>query len=483
MSWGPRVQMAREMVRQHGFVGAAQRAWARVRRHAGSHSATPYERWIQAYERVGHEPVPFVVVRPGEPVPTDASRLLFLREGEVAHQSLGAWLGGAPAASVLYGDVDVMTEGRRHSPWLKPAWSPDMMTSCDLLGAVIVDQPTWNRCRTAGVRPGTREGNAWLASHADIEHVPRVFVHRTDGRDPFAVAESGALAPPVAAPASISVIVPTRDRIDLLKPCVEAILPTLRDGDELIIVDTGSGGEAVAWLERAAADARVTVCLLDEPFNYSAANNLGARSATGDVLTFLNNDTETIDHGWRDRAVHWAKNPSIGCVGAQLVYPDGRIQHGGMAIGLGVGVGHMFAGHPPGPSVMGPSHWTRNVLAVTGAFLSIRRSLFEELGGFDERFTVSYSDAALCLAAVEAGFRNVVDPAIRFIHKERQTRGRHTPSKDDRLGREVIGPWLDSGDPYWPPGLSGLSTWPSLRRPNESSARARFESFSSSRAD
>ncbi len=157
------------------------------------------------------------------------------------------------------------------------------------------------------------------------------------------------------------------------------------------------------------------------------------RAARGDLLLFLNNDTEVIQPDWLDELVRWAELPHIGIVGAKLLYPDRTIQHAGVVFGLGL-VGHIFARAAEGASgVFGSSECYRNYLAVTGACQMMRRDVFQRLGGFDERFRLTFSDVVLCMEAWKAGYRVVYTPHARLVHHESYTRKRDDSAEDMEL--------------------------------------------------
>ncbi len=158
-------------------------------------------------------------------------------------------------------------------------------------------------------------------------------------------------------------------------------------------------------------------------FDFAAMNNLGAKSAKGEVILFLNDDVLPLDPGWLDAMVAQAQRPEAGVVGALLLYPDGSIQHAGIALGLMGYTGH------PGRGTLDGGFWpwalaTRSVSAVTGACLAIRRELFEKLRGFDSRFPVNFNDVDLCLRAREAGYEVILEAAARLSHDESRPRAR-----------------------------------------------------------
>jgi GT2 family glycosyltransferase len=249
-----------------------------------------------------------------------------------------------------------------------------------------------------------------------------------------------------------SVIVPFRDRSELTQVAVESVLElTEYRNFEVLLVDNGSEERGTArMLERLSADERVRVLRLDEPFNWSRINNQAAEHATGDVLVFLNNDTRLLSSDWLDRLVERASQPDVGAVGGMLLFPDGRIQHAGVVIGLLGLAGHAYAGlhlhEVPHPD----SRVTRPWSAVTGACLAVARDRFERLGGFDESFIVTGSDVDFGLRATKAGLVNVVDPDVQLFHYEKQSRAAITTSHVDvRRSLLEYRPFLVDGDPYW----------------------------------
>ena len=190
--------------------------------------------------------------------------------------------------------------------------------------------------------------------------------------------------------------------------------------------------------------------------------------AKGDLLLFLNNDTEVMTPDWLDELAMWAARPEVGLVGAKLLFPNGRIQHAGVVLGLTGFAGHLFAGAVEGQeSCFGWAEWYRNFLSVTAACLLMRRDVFERLGGFDEEFTLCGSDVALGLRAHELGYRVVYNPFARMRHHESATHRGAIPSPDFKISLQRYRPWLERGDPYFNANLSYWQTVPALRQPDE----------------
>ncbi|MDX9839273.1 MAG: glycosyltransferase, partial [Azoarcus sp.] len=177
----------------------------------------------------------------------------------------------------------------------------------------------------------------------------------------------------------------------------------------------------------------------DGEFNFSRINNDGARFARGELLCLMNNDIEILTPDWLEEMVSFSLRQDIGCVGARLWYPDGRLQHGGVIIGLGGVAGHSHKYIPRGH----PGYFYRAVLhqslsAVTAACLLIRREVFDKVGGLDESLAVAFNDVDFCLRVREAGYRNVWTPYVEMNHHESASRGyEDNPAKQARFAREV----------------------------------------------
>ncbi|WP_019559141.1 glycosyltransferase [Caldimonas manganoxidans] len=221
----------------------------------------------------------------------------------------------------------------------------------------------------------------------------------------------------------VSIIIPTRDQLALLRRCVESLLEKTRyQNYELLIVDNQSATEeARQWLEGVASfgEDRIRVLRYDHPFNFSAMNNLAVEHARGEYLVLLNNDTAIIDPHWLDALLNHAQRPEVGAVGAKLLYPDGTIQHAGVVLGLRGPAEHPFAGEAlDSPGTMQRLRVDQNYSAVTAACLMIRKSVYQEVGGMDEvDFKVSYNDVDLCLKVASAGYLNVWTPHALVMHE------------------------------------------------------------------
>jgi GT2 family glycosyltransferase len=265
----------------------------------------------------------------------------------------------------------------------------------------------------------------------------------------------------------VSLIMPTRDRADLLEFSVGSIL-SLTDYTqfELLIIDNGSVEVSTHdLLDEYCLDSRVRVLNYPAEFNYSAINNFAVSQSMGDIIGLLNNDIEVISGDWLQEMVSWAALPYIGCVGAKLYYPDGRLQHGGVIIGIGdngiaahshkyfskddVGYGARLAIVP-------------NISAVTGACLLVKKDIYNTVGGLDERLMVAFNEVDFCLKVSELGYRNIMNPFAELIHHESASRGADdTPEKLKRFGREIDlmkTKWENKLriDPYYSPHLTKI---------------------------
>ncbi len=189
------------------------------------------------------------------------------------------------------------------------------------------------------------------------------------------------------------------------------------------------------------------------PFNFAAMNNRGVEAASGEIIVLLNDDIEPVSAAWLSELIAHAQRPEIGVAGARLLYPNGTIQHAGIAVGIMDGAGHPTRGGFD--AAQWPwSRYTRNVSAVTGACMAVRRSVWEELGGFDSAFPVNYNDVDFCLQARRAGYRVTYEPAAVLRHHESATRPRGTTFEERELFYERWGGMVDEGDPFYNPNLT-----------------------------
>jgi O-antigen biosynthesis protein len=247
----------------------------------------------------------------------------------------------------------------------------------------------------------------------------------------------------------VSIIIPTRDRVDHLRGCVESVLErSTYTNFELLAVDNQSADpETLGYL--AAFPGRVL--RYPHPFNYSRLMNLAASHAAGDLLVFLNNDTKVRTPDWLESLAEHAQRPEVGIVAPRLLYPNGHPQHEGTIVGYKGG----HAGNVDHRGFWGMGDIVRNCSAVTGACLMTRPSVFWELGGLDERLRVAFNDVDLCLRARQAGYDVVYTPYAELFHVEGGTRGIHAHVDDDD---EFEAHWVTHKclDPFYNPNFERL---------------------------
>jgi GT2 family glycosyltransferase len=238
----------------------------------------------------------------------------------------------------------------------------------------------------------------------------------------------------------VSVIVPTRDRADLMRMCADGVLHrTDYPNIELLVIDNDSAQpDAVALLADLASDLRVRVLAAPGPFNWSALNNAGVEAARGEVVVLLNNDIDVIDPGWLREIASQAMRYEVGVVGAKLLYPDGGIQHAGVALGPAGRATHVWR-HSPGdaPGYLDTLAVVRQVTAMTGACLALRRAVYLAAGGCAEELSVTWNDVDLCLRVRALGLRAIWTPHARLLHLEQASRGTdEIPERQERYRRE-----------------------------------------------
>lgn len=413
----------------------------------------------------------------------------------------------APEAMVFYSDEDKLDEkGRRHDPHFKSGWNPDLLLSQNYLSHLGVYSTSLVR-QSGGFRAGyegSQDHDLALRvtrdlSASQIVHIPRVLYHWRAGEGSTAL-NSGAkdytsqaglkavrdyvaqaslpasvtlgslpntyrVTWPVRGRPLVSLIVPTRDGVDILKPCVEALLErTSYTHFELLILDNESTcKKTLSFMQEVSQrDSRVRVLQWNHPFNYSAINNFGVSESRGDIIGLINNDIEPINADWLDEMVGQVQREEIGCVGAKLYYPNNTVQHAGVILGIGGVAGHAHKYfHRTEAGYFSRLMLTQNLSAVTAACLLVRREVFEAVGGLnEERLAVAFNDVDFCLKVREAGYRNLWTPYAELYHHESVSRGQDdNPEKQARAQREVsymLDNWGDqlTTDPYYNPNLT-----------------------------
>ncbi|MFP5375226.1 MAG: glycosyltransferase family 2 protein, partial [Acidimicrobiia bacterium] len=255
----------------------------------------------------------------------------------------------------------------------------------------------------------------------------------------------------VAGCPAVTVVVPTRDRVDLLRRCVESVLErsTYRHLDLLVVDNQTADAETLAYL--GALPGRVV--RYPHRFNYARMMNLACAEAAGDFVVLLNNDTEVVTPDWVEALLEHAQRPGVGIAGARLRYPSGAVQHEGIITGYAGGM----AGNVDHGGWWGLGDVVRNCTAVTGACAMVRPSAYWAVGGHDERLRVAFNDVDLCLRLRQAGYDVVYTPYAELRHVEGGTRGVHDHADDDAV---FEGRWrtADCVDRFYSPQL--CRRWP-----------------------
>jgi GT2 family glycosyltransferase len=406
-------------------------------------------------------------------------------------------------ADLVYCDDDtVKTDGRHSEPSFKPDFSLDYLFSANFIGGFSAV-----RRRLLQALGGFRRGLGSARDHdlllrisektQRIEHVAHVLYHRHDvasGRAPSADGsetaalnalrdalarrgieadvEAGRLPDTyrvrrhVAGTPLVSILLPFRDKPELLKTCVTSVLEKTRYANfELVGIDNGSAAEETHALMRELSDrdSRVRFIRHDVPFNYSAIVNFAVTHARGEHLLMLNNDTEVISEEWMEALLEHSQRPEVGAVGALLQFPNDSIQHGGVIVGVGGVAGHAHLMLPARhPGYCGRAQVIQNLSAVTFACAMTRRDVFDRVGGLDAvHLIAAYNDIDYCLRLREAGYLIVYTPYAELYHHESASRPHdlHPAQRaryegEIRYMKERHARFLERGDPYYSPHLS-----------------------------
>jgi len=243
------------------------------------------------------------------------------------------------------------------------------------------------------------------------------------------------------APGKVSILIPTRDRVDLLRPCIDSLFATADLGPhEIIVLDNESGQrETLDYFEEIAARG-LRVFRVSGAFNFSGVINAGAAVASGQYLLLLNNDVEALHKGWLEDMLGRIAEPDVGAVGAQLLWPSGVVQHGGVVLGPRLAATHAFNdridGDPGYADMLLAAH---ECSAVTAACLLTDKQLFDAAGGFDAlNFPINFNDVDYCLKLRSQGLRVVQTPHAKLMHRESASRGKdEAPDKSQRMQREL----------------------------------------------
>lgn len=387
-----------------------------------------------------------------------------------------------PCADLIYSDEDKITEdgATRFNPFFKPAFSPDYLLGINYICHILVIRKSlggelgWIRNGFEGAQdfdlvlrvsekarvivhipqilyhwraiPGStaliidaKEYATTSGLKAVTEHLARLGIKGSVVQGP--VPTSYKVKYELSEKPLVSIIIPSNDHADDLKKCIQSILEkTTYSNYEILIIENNSKDQRTFDLYAELKKNQVIRILhYDQPFNYSEINNFAVKQAKGEVFLFLNNDTEVISPDWIEQMLVYAIRSDIGIVGAKLYYPDNTIQHAGVIIGFSWIAGHADL-HAPRESLghVLSLQMARNLSAVTGACMMVRKQVFEKIGGFDKNFILAFGDVDICLKAITMGYRNVWTPYAELYHFESKTRGyEDSPEKQRRFMKET----------------------------------------------
>lgn len=270
----------------------------------------------------------------------------------------------------------------------------------------------------------------------------------------------------------VSVIIPTKDHVDLLKQDIDSIeeLTTYKDYEIIVLDNNSEKEESFKYFEEVQKQySNVTVHKAAFEFNWSKLNNYGMTLAKGDVYVFMNNDMKLITPDWLERLAEKAMRDDVGIVGGLLLYEDDTIQHAGVVVGIQGWADHIYKGMKPvhyGSPYVSPMV-TRNVTACTGALMAISKKVIEKIGGFDEDFIICGSDIEICIRAYLRGYVNIYDPHIKLYHYESKSRDSYIPEVDFEMSAFAYRTYREEGDPYYNCNLDYNLTTPTVTNRNQ----------------
>lgn len=391
-----------------------------------------------------------------------------------------------PGVQLIYSDEDKISAGNvRCDPYFKADWNRDLFLSQNMFSHLGVFRKTIID-KIGGFRPGLEGSQDYdlvlrcldHVTDGQIVHIPEILYHwriipgsTASGGDqkPYAFlagiraveeylarnnipahveeAKPGMLMLRVKydLPAHrplVSIIIPTRNAKSLVQQCIDSIVEkTTYKQYEILLVDNGSDEQAsLDYFAELNARDNIQVIRDDGNFNFSRLNNVAAKAAKGELLCLMNNDIEIISPDWLGEMVSQAMRPEIGAVGAKLLYPNDTVQHAGVILGLGGIAGHAHLGiHRNDPGYFGRASLVQNFMAVTAACLVIRKEIYEQVGGLNEKdFAVAFNDIDFCIRVHQAGYHNLWTPFAELYHHESATRGSDlAPEKIERFKQEI----------------------------------------------
>jgi glycosyltransferase involved in cell wall biosynthesis len=411
-----------------------------------------------------------------------------------------------PSLKLIYSDEDKLNEaGLRVAPYFKSDWNPDLILSHNMICHLGVYRTDLVR-ELGGFKVGLEGAQDYDLTlrvsetllPKEIGHISRVLYHWRIHSGSTALAGSeknyallagkraieehlerlkanasvellsiGMYRVKYALPSPeplVSLVIPTKNAKDLVKQCIDSILDkTTYSNFEIILVDNNSDDkESLSYFDELSINPRIRVIRDERPFNYSMINNSAVKLAKGEYIGLINNDIEVITPDWLGEMISLAAREGVGAVGARLLYPNETLQHGGCILGVGGVAGHSHKHLPRAAhGYFGRAQLIQTMSAVTAAVLVIRKSIFTELNGLDEKnLKVAFNDIDFCLRVRAAGYRNIWTPFAELYHHESATRGfEDTPEKKQRFSNEVLymqNRWGETllCDPAYNPNLS-----------------------------
>jgi GT2 family glycosyltransferase len=420
----------------------------------------------------------------------------FLDHDDLLHpfalEAMREKMGGA--YDVVYSDEDKLDDatGDLVEPFFKPDWSPEYFRGVMYVGHLLcLRRELANKTRFDSTFDGVQDFEFMLRlseTGVSVGHIPRVLYHWR--KTPGSIAEKTDAKPQIGALqaravnahlervklaacaeqsplphrltlvpikperfARVSIIIPTRDAPEVFGRCLKSLFEKTSYPDfEVIVMDNETTDERSLLLMK---EYPVRPIPFPGRFNFSRANNQGAAAATGEFLVFLNNDTEIITEDWLQHLVYYAEQPEVGAAGALLAYEDRSVQHAGVALGMRGTADHTMRRFPLGvDGYAGSLVCAREVSAVTGACLMIRKAVFEEIGGLNEHFFTAYQDVDLCLRLRARGLRVICTPRALLLHHESVSRQSYYDMIDRMLLLDQWEDVIERGDPYYNPNLN-----------------------------
>lgn len=402
-------------------------------------------------------------------------------------------------ADFIYTDEDILENGIRKNPHFKPDFSPDLLTSYNYICHLcVVKRKLFDEVGLLNKEfDGAQDYDFVLRATEkakNIVHIPKVLYHwrahetstsyNSSAKEYVYMAGKRAIEEhfkrinikakveildepgryrvkyDVIGNPKISIIIPNKDSKSDLKKCIDSILKSSYQNYEIVIVENNSKTKEIFdyydKIQKDNDNIKVVSIKIDK-FNYSLINNFGVKNSKGEYIVLLNNDTKVLSNDWMEEMLGICQRDDVGIVGAKLLYPDFKVQHAGVVVGIGGVAGHVnvnIAENEEG--YFSRANVINNFSAVTAACLMIKRSIFEKIDGLDGNLQVAFNDIDLCMKVRKLKYLIVFTPYAKLMHYESKTRGSEdTPEKIKRFESEMDvfkSKWkdeLDRGDPYY----------------------------------